>query len=132
MTVGASQEKHNIFRWYRAGWGGGDIPRPIRAGVGSDTNLYTYVGQNPARFVDPFGLVPFDQKGTGDDVVGRSSLNPCESAVFLRRRPATIACRESWRHDEHQSEQNETETGLPHRVPPRNRLWVWIPKREEL
>jgi len=58
------EERYNIFRWYRAGWGRYTQGDPIGLGSG-DPNLYAYAGGNPVIFADPKGLAsivwnPFD------------------------------------------------------------------------
>ncbi|MGH9418426.1 MAG: RHS repeat domain-containing protein, partial [Thermoanaerobaculia bacterium] len=55
MNWEGSEERYNIFRWYRAGWGRytQSDPTGLRGGV----NVFAYVGERPTRFIDPYGLV---------------------------------------------------------------------------
>ncbi len=45
---------YNIFRWYRSGWGRYTQADPL--GLRHSSNLFAYVGNNPARYIDPYGL----------------------------------------------------------------------------
>ena len=49
-----SEERYNIFRWYRAGWGRYTQPDP--KGMSADLNLYRYVRNMPIEAFDPLGL----------------------------------------------------------------------------
>src|SRR3954447_5529537 len=51
------EERYNIFRWYRAGWGRYTQADPI--GLLGGSNLYTYVKDNPVDSSDPLGLKVF-------------------------------------------------------------------------
>lgn len=55
---GSTERFYNVFRWYRPRWGRytqGD-PVGIRSGTGPDTNLFSYVLDNPLAYTDPLGL----------------------------------------------------------------------------
>jgi RHS repeat-associated protein len=49
-----TEERYNIFRWYRSGWGKYTQADPV--GLRGGTNLYGYVNDNPLEGTDPFGL----------------------------------------------------------------------------
>ncbi|HKR62486.1 MAG TPA: RHS repeat-associated core domain-containing protein [Thermoanaerobaculia bacterium] len=48
------EERYNIFRWYRTGWGRYTQADPI--GLAGSKHLYAYVGSNPVIAIDPLGL----------------------------------------------------------------------------
>jgi RHS repeat-associated protein len=48
------EERYNIFRWYRAGWGRYTHVDPL--GVAGDANPYAYVYASPINWNDPLGL----------------------------------------------------------------------------
>jgi RHS repeat-associated protein len=54
MNWEGTEERYNIFRWYRAGWGRYTQVDPLGL-QGSDKNLYRYALSNPVRFADPTG-----------------------------------------------------------------------------
>jgi RHS repeat-associated protein len=49
-----AEERYNIFRWYRAGWGRYTQADPLY--MKSETSLYAYVDGNPTRWKDRQGL----------------------------------------------------------------------------
>jgi RHS repeat-associated protein len=51
---GSGEERYNIFRWYRSGWGRYTQadPKALKGGY----NLFRYTNNNPAGLVDPLGL----------------------------------------------------------------------------
>jgi RHS repeat-associated protein len=51
---GRSELSHNIFRWYRSGWGRYTQADPI--GVVSGSTLFSYSSGNPLGYYDPLGL----------------------------------------------------------------------------
>lgn len=55
---------HNYFRDYDPQIGRYVQKDPI--GLDGGINLYAYVGGNPLRFIDPFGLKPWDYNGRGN------------------------------------------------------------------
>ncbi|MGK2859975.1 MAG: RHS repeat-associated core domain-containing protein [Thermoanaerobaculia bacterium] len=65
-----TEERYNIFRWYRSGWGRYTQADPF--GVLTDRNLYRYVYGNPVRKIDPLGL-----DTVGCDGVPDSWDTPC-------------------------------------------------------
>lgn len=64
---------YNIFRWYRAGWGRYSSADPLGFGGGS-INLYNYVGGNPLRGIDPFGLVTVNTTPMPTQIVDHDTL----------------------------------------------------------
>jgi RHS repeat-associated protein len=54
MTWEGTEENHNIFRWYRVGWGRYTQADPIELEGG--INLYAYGAGDPISAEDPFGL----------------------------------------------------------------------------
>jgi hypothetical protein len=54
MTWEGAEEKYNVFRWYRAGWGRYSQADPI--GRDGDANPYEYVFGNPIAWDDALGL----------------------------------------------------------------------------
>src|SRR5205823_3826956 len=51
-----TEERYNIFRWYRSGWGRYTQADPI--GLGGGDNLFVYADDNPATESDSRGLSP--------------------------------------------------------------------------
>jgi len=54
MTWEGTEERYNIFRWYRSGWGRYTQADPI--GIRGDINIFRYAAANPAAFTDRLGL----------------------------------------------------------------------------
>jgi RHS repeat-associated protein len=54
MNWEGTEERYNIFRWYRSGWGRytQSDPMGLRAGI----NLFVYANGNPVTTIDPLGL----------------------------------------------------------------------------
>jgi len=53
------EERYNIFRWYRSGWGRYTQSDPI--GLAGGMNLYSYAGDDPVGYTDPLGLVTWSR-----------------------------------------------------------------------
>jgi len=49
-----AEERYNVFRWYRAGWGRYTQGDPI--GLHNSVNLYAYGHDDPTGHIDPLGL----------------------------------------------------------------------------
>ncbi len=56
------EERYNIARWYRSGWGRYTQADPI--GLRGGINLFAYGKNDPIRMLDPLGLVVVNNNGT--------------------------------------------------------------------
>jgi len=63
-----TEERYNIFRWYRAGWGRYTQQDP--AGLPGGINLYAYVDDDPVNWIDPFGETKHCMHATRVNYIG--------------------------------------------------------------
>jgi len=63
-----TEERYNIFRWYRAGWGRYTQADP--AGLPGVINLYAYVDDDPVNWIDPFGETKHCMHATRVNYIG--------------------------------------------------------------
>jgi RHS repeat-associated protein len=54
-NTSSSDQRYNIFRWYRAAWGRYTQPDLLHV-ASSDSNVFRYAINNPVRLADPLGL----------------------------------------------------------------------------
>ncbi|MFA6959108.1 MAG: RHS repeat-associated core domain-containing protein [Thermoanaerobaculia bacterium] len=74
-----TEERYNVYRWYRSGWGRYTQPDPL--GLRGDINLFGYVTDAPTAAIDPLGLQLY---------------NPT-----YPRRSVPPGCSQSWRYVTH-------------------------------
>jgi RHS repeat-associated protein len=81
--VASSDRRYNIFRWYRAGWGGYTQSDPV--GSRYATHLYLYATARPITRIDPLGLFEVDPNCTG---CGPTNMAP-DLGNSIRRQTTT-------------------------------------------
>jgi RHS repeat-associated protein len=71
-----AEQRYNIFRWYRAGWGRYTQSDPISVGGGATWGvnlLYGYAADNPTFNTDPFGMYKVEPpSGTQSEDINRA------------------------------------------------------------
>jgi RHS repeat-associated protein len=90
MTWEGNEERYNIYRWYRAGWGRYTQADPIGVvQLGQPrmdlphNNLFGYVSGRPTTLVDPLGLKPCNSGKCADCESGVWTLTKMTQKVFF-------------------------------------------------
>lgn len=95
MTWEGSEERYNVFRWYRAGWGRYTQADPLY--MSPETSLYAYVEGNPITWLDHLGLHSEGGPWHPDRPTACSEVDDCrtlKTKIGLISR--TIASHKKW------------------------------------
>jgi RHS repeat-associated protein len=97
-----TEERYNIFRWYRSGWGKYTQSDPVglhaAGGLGPLNGLFTYTYGNPIRQSDPRGLKVATEGCTSEeDQAIQTAAGKAEAASQTCASCSDHADKESWR-----------------------------------